>query len=231
LRLTVWVNDIRTYAHCPRRLWIHKKTQYKETRDYSSGTDYHILLHSMINLLGRALKSNLSGKVVDTDVRLSRELTEKNIHLCGKIDVLRETEEGYIIQENKSSNPPINERVRYPDKIQVDAYAFLMEGDKRYKNAPIKSGVILYNDLLPREIKPEPALIEKILDEIKITLESDILPEIKPNARCSFCYYSALCKILPKEGGLTLSQIRELPEILKLGIAHYVIEPLGVNVS
>jgi CRISPR-associated protein Cas4 len=219
------------YVHCPRRLWIHKKTQNKEIRDYASGTDYHTLLHSMIDLLGRALKSNLSGKVVDTDVLLSRELTDKNIHLCGKIDVLRETEEGYIIQENKSSNPPKDERVRYQDKIQVDAYAFLMEGDKRYKDTPIKSGVILYNDLLPREIKPEPALVEKILDEIKMTLESDLLPEIKTKTKCYFCYYSPLCKILPKEGGLTLSQIRELPEILKLGIAHYVIEPLGVSAS
>jgi len=217
------------YVHCPRRLWIHKKTQNKEIHDYSSGTDFHILLHSMIELLGRALKSNLSGKVVATDVPLSREITDKNVQLCGKIDVLRETEEGYIIQENKSSNPPKDERVRYQDKIQVDAYAFLMEGDKRYKNKPIKSGVILYNDLLPREIKPEPIVVEKILDEIRKTLESDRLPEIKHNTKCYFCYYSPLCKILPREGGLTLSQIRELPEILKLGIAHYVIEPLGVS--
>jgi len=184
----------------------------------------------MIELLGRALKADLSGKVVGTDVRLSR-VVGKDIYLKGKIDVLRETEEGYIIQENKSSNPPGNERVRYPDKIQVDAYAFLMEGDKRYENKPIKSGVILYNDLLPREIKPEPTVVEKILDELKMTLESDLLPEIKPNTKCYFCYYSPLCKILPREGGLTISQIRELPEILKLGIAHYVIEPLGVSAS
>jgi len=221
LKRTIDVSDIKTYVLCPRRLWINKKTPNKESYDYSSGINYHTLLHSMIELLGRALKADLSGKVVGTDIKLNRELVDKEIHLKGKIDVLRETEEGYIIQENKSSNPPKYERVRYYDEVQVHAYAFLMEGDEQYKNTPIKTGVILYNDLIPREVKPEPALAEKILDEMKSMLESDRLPEVKPSTKCSFCYYYSLCKILPKEGGLTINQIRDLPQILEIGIAHY----------
>ena len=171
-------------------------------------------MHTMLDLLSRALKADLSGRVVATEVRLSREVGEE-LYLSGKIDVLRWTREGYIIQEDKSSNPPKDRRVRHEDQLQVDAYAFLMEGDERYKNIPIKSGVILYNDLRPIEIKPEPARIPKILEKMKATLELDSLPEIKPNTRCLYCYYSPLCQVLPKEGGLSARQIHELPQFLE----------------
>ena len=168
----------------------------------------------MLDLLSRALKADLSGRVVATEVRLSREVGEE-LYLSGKIDVLRWTKEGYIIQEDKSSNPPKDRRVRHEDQLQVDAYAFLMEGDERYKNIPIKSGVILYNDLRPIEIKPEPARIPKILEKMKATLELDSLPPARPNTRCFYCYYSPLCQALPKEGGLSARQILELPQFLE----------------
>ncbi|MDH5733950.1 MAG: CRISPR-associated protein Cas4 [Candidatus Bathyarchaeota archaeon] len=212
MRLKVW--DIREYAHCPRRLWLNKKTQIKENSDYSTGRKYHTLLRTMLDLLSRALKADLSGRVVATEVRLSREIGTE-IYLSGKIDVLRWTKEGYIIQENKSSNPPKDQRVRHADQLQVDAYAFLMEGDERYKDVPIKSGVILYNDLRPIEIKPEPAHIPKILERMKDTLKLGSLPEIRPNTRCLYCYYSPLCQVLPREGGLSARQIHELPQSLE----------------
>ena len=168
----------------------------------------------MLDLLSRALKADLSGRVVATEVRLSREVGEE-LYLSGKIDVLRWTKEGYVIQENKSSNPPRDRRVRYADQLQVDAYAFLMEGDKQYENTPIKSGVILYNDLRPIEIKPEPTRIPTILEKMKAVLQLDSMPEIEPNTKCLYCYYSPLCRILPKEGGLSARQIHELPQFLK----------------
>lgn len=220
--------DIRKYAHCPRRLWLHKKTQIKENTDYSTGRKYHTLLHTMLDLLSRALKADLSGTVVATEVRLGREVG-KEIHLSGKIDVLRWTKEGYIIQENKSSNPPKERRVRHEDQLQVDVYAFLMEGDERYKDAPIKSGVILYNDLRPIEVKPEPVRVPKILAKMKAILELDNLPQVRPNTRCFYCYYSPLCQVLPKEGGPSARQIHELPQFLetsKLLEADLVVESI-----
>lgn len=212
MRLKVW--DIRKYAHCSRRLWLCKKTQIKENGDYSTGRRYHAILHTMLDLLSRALKADLSGTVVGTEVRLKREVS-KEIYLSGKIDVLRWTKEGYIIQENKSSDPPKDRRVRHEDQLQVDAYAFLMEGDERYKDAPIKSGVILYNDLRPIEVKPEPARVPKILEKMKAILELDSLPQVRPNTRCFYCYYFPLCQVLPKEGGLSARQIHELPQLLE----------------
>ncbi|MFQ6064658.1 MAG: CRISPR-associated protein Cas4 [Candidatus Bathyarchaeia archaeon] len=212
MRFKVW--DIRIYDYCPRRLWLYKKTQIKENRDYSTGRRYHAILHTMLDLLSRALKTDLSGTVVGTEVMLKREVS-KEIYLYGKIDVLRWTDEGYIIQENKSSNPPKDQRVRHEDQLQVDAYAFLMEGDERYKDTPIKSGVILYNDLRPMEVKPEPARVPKILEKMKVILELDSLPEIELNTRCLYCYYSPLCQILPREGGLSARQIHELPQFLE----------------
>jgi len=58
---------------------------------------------------------------VDTEVTLVRG------NLKGRIDVLRKVESGYIIQEEKFKDPPKEERVFSPDKLQVDAYAYLAE--------------------------------------------------------------------------------------------------------
>ena len=169
----------------------------------------------MIDLLSRALKADLPAKLVGTDVFVSREILGADIYLCGKIDVLRKTEEGYIIQENKSADPPKDRGIRPKDKLQLDAYAFLMEGDERYKNTPVKSGVILYNDLIPREVKLEPTNIEGMLEKVKRTLSCKTLPEVKSNTNCTFCYFYPLCRVLPKKGGLTANQIKELPHILE----------------
>lgn len=216
MRLKVTVTDLRDCFSCPRRLWLRRKTRIERVQGlFSAGRRFHHILHSTIDLLSRALKADLPAELVGTDVFVNRKALGTDIYLCGKIDVLRKTKEGYIIQENKSSNPPKDRRIRPGDKLQLDAYAFLIEGDERYRNTPIKSGVILYNDLTPREVKLEPSNVEGVLEKVKRTLDCKKLPEAKPNTNCGFCYYYPLCQVLPKKGGLTVNQIKELPHILE----------------
>lgn len=217
MRLTVSVTDLRDYYSCPRRLWIRRKTHIKQDQglSFSSGRRFHSILHSMIDLLSRALKADLPAKLIGTEIYLRREIVGADICLRGKIDVLRKTEEGYIIQENKSSDPPRERGIRLKDKLQLDAYAFLIEGDERYNDVPIKSGVILYNDLIPRVVKLESYNVEGMLENVKRILNCKTLPEAKPNTNCTFCYYHPLCQVLPKKGGLTANQIKELPRILE----------------
>lgn len=145
----------------------------------------------------------IPGEIIDTEISLYRE------KLSGRIDVLRKTKAGYVVQEEKSSDPPSSDSVWPNDLLQVDAYAFLAEGKSKY--SPIVSGIIIYNDLLPREVKPKPERAREILGKVMKLLENDVLPEAEGNVRkCFSCGYYPLCQVLPQEGTLTDSQIKNL---------------------
>lgn len=145
--------------------------------------------------------NEISGEIVDTEVYLERE------KLRGRIDVLRKTEKGYIIQEEKSSNPPEGNEVWQNDLLQVDAYAFLLEGSSHY--SPVIGGIIVYNDLIPRRVDPDPERAREVLREVIWLLESDVLPEAEGSSnKCVKCAYYPLCQVLPQEGGLKESEIR-----------------------
>lgn len=145
--------------------------------------------------------NRIRGEIVGTEIELKRE------GLSGRIDVLRKTEEGYIIQEEKSSNPPKDRIPWESDLPQVDAYAFLAEGSSKY--SPIISGIIIYNDLIPREVKPNPERAREVLRQGIWLLGSDVLPEAEGNSsKCAKCAYYPLCQVLPQEGGLKDTQVR-----------------------
>jgi CRISPR-associated protein Cas4 len=224
--MKVSVSDLRAYCYCQRRPWLGKIVGIKQNRsDLSPRLKFHVLssiinflqstteLHSITDFMFKAIKK-IPGEIVDTEVFLTRE------NLCGKIDVVRKTQDGYIVQEEKSSDPPESKGWSgevYPcDKLQVDAYAFLME-DSKY--TPLKYGIVLYNDLKPRRVKPEPAEAKMILDKVTKLLESDRLPDgCNNDNRCQYCGYYPLCQVLPMKGGNpTTSEMKALPEILETG--------------
>jgi len=209
----VSVTDLRDYLYCKRQPWLYRKTGIKKSKvGFSTGIKFHVLLHSVAEHIHKALRADIPGEIVGTEVSLWRD------NLYGRIDVIRKTKEGYIVQEEKFSDPPKVGRIYPQDQLQVDAYAFLMENSPY---TPIRCGVILYNDLRPREIKPEPTRAKQILDKVTQILESDTLPEVEYNEKCPFCHYYSLCQVLPKKGGLTSSQIKVLPralELIRMGI-------------
>ena len=212
------VTDLTSYTYCKRKLWLARKVGIQSgRRDLDSKVRFHVLhsitsridskskIHSLTDFMLKTL-NEVPGKIVDTEIYLDRD------KLTGKIDVLRRTEEGYIIQEEKSSDPPSGHAVWQNDLLQVDAYAFLAEGSPQY--SPVVGGVIIYNDLIPREVKPKPERAKEILGRVIELLESDVLPEAQGNInKCIRCAYYPLCQVLPQKGGLKDAEIKKFLNI------------------
>jgi len=209
----VSVTDLTTFTFCKRKLWLSKKARIKSgERDWDSRMKYRVLcsmtslvdskskIHSLTDLMLKTL-NKIRGEIVGTEIDLERE------GLRGRIDVLRKTEKGYIIQEEKTSDPPEGKIVRESDLLQVDAYAFLAEGSSKY--SPIIGGIIIYNDLKPKKVKPNPERAKEVFREVIWLLGSDILPKAERNSnKCGKCAYHPLCQVLPQEGGLKNTEIK-----------------------
>ncbi|MCW3985298.1 MAG: CRISPR-associated protein Cas4 [Candidatus Bathyarchaeota archaeon] len=211
----VSVSDLTTYSYCKRKVWLLRKAKIQTgERDWNSIVKYRLIrsisnlvdskdkIHSLTDFMYETLHE-VPGEIVDTEIYLGRE------KLSGRIDVIRKTEEGYIIQEEKSSDPPMGDGV-WPDHLlQVSAYAFLAGGGSRY--SPIVGAIIIYNDLKPRKVKPNPEKAKDVLEKVIHLLESNILPKAEENAKkCRKCNYYPLCQILPQEGELEDAEIKNL---------------------
>jgi CRISPR-associated protein Cas4 len=208
--VSVW--DLRDYNFCKRKLWLSRKARIEGgERDWDSPAKLHVLnvIFNRVNSKARVQSRTTfmleainvaPGQIVGTEVPLRRG------ELSGRIDVLRKTEDGFIVQEEKTSDPPNEGGVWPSDQIQLDAYAFLAENSKY---SPVKKGVIIYSDLVPREVRLNPKRVEGLLEEVLKFLENDCLPIVETNVnKCVKCSYYPLCQVLPTEGGLTRSELK-----------------------
>jgi len=221
----VSVSDLTTYTFCKRKLWLSRKARIESgKRDWDSIVKYRVLrsitdivdsskIHSLTDLMLKTL-NKIRGEIVGTEIDLERE------GLRGRIDVLRKTKKGYIIQEEKTSDPPEGKIAWESDLLQVDAYAFLAEGSSKY--SPIIGGIIIYNDLRPREVEPNPERAREVLRQVIWLLGSDVLPEAEGSRnKCFKCAYYPLCQILPQEAGLKDTEIKNAfaPQLSPLKIS------------
>ena len=205
------VSDLRTYSFCKRSLWLSQKAKIKTGEKDWDFIKYRVL-RSMTNLVDSSRIQSLTdlmlktlnktdGKIVGTEIYLERE------GLRGRIDVIRKVENGYIIQEEKTSDPPKGRIAWKDDLLQVDAYAFLAQGNPEF--SPIIGGIIIYSDLKPRKVNPNPERAKEALRRVIWLLGSDVLPEAEGNEnKCVKCTYYPLCQVLPLEGGLKATDIR-----------------------
>lgn len=162
----------------------------------------------MFEQVKRALSSDIPGRIVATELMLPRKAApEKVFGLTGRIDVLREERDGYIVQDEKYTSPPKTGRIYPGHKLQLDAYCFLAERDGY---SPVKSAIIIYDDLRPREVAPDIERIPDIIMKVHDLLEKQSLPT-RSQTKCESCSYCPLCTILP-ESGLTPEQILALKE-------------------
>lgn len=199
----VSVTDLTDSEWCERGLWLKKVAGIRTPRNSSMkmGQRFHTIVHDIVTQVETALRAEeIPGRIIETELTLTSD------ELIGRIDVLRciAEENCYIIQDEKYSDPPKEGRVHPNHKLQLDAYAYLAE-----KNGytPIKSAVILYNDLRPREVKPEPEKIPLYIEKIHKIIMGTVLPQIQDEKKCQYCSYFTLCQTLPFEGGLTKDQI------------------------
>jgi CRISPR/Cas system-associated exonuclease Cas4 (RecB family) len=212
------VSDLRRYFWCGRGFWLSKKARISLPNvGYSAGRRFHTTVHGISELILQAYKAQIPGRIVGTEVELSRG------DLRGRIDLIREIvedgEKGYLIQDEKFTDPPRRLRVWPEDKIQIDAYAYLAEDSKF---SPVRRAVIMYNDLIPREVMPAPQRIPEFVEKVKGILESDAIPprglwerDKAMNTRdifekCRICGYYPLCQVLPVRTRISLEEIRAL---------------------
>jgi len=203
----VSVSDLRDFIRCRRIPWFSRKIGIKKPNvGFREGVKFHLLTHSLAEHIHKVFSLSLPGKLVDTEVTLVRG------NLIGRVDIIRRVESGYIIQDEKFKDPPREGRVYLEDKLQLDAYAYL---DEASPYRPLVCGIIIYNDLIPREVKLEAWRAKETLDDLMNLLKSDRLPNIKYNIKCQSCHYYPLCQVLPEVGGPTANTIKVLPQILE----------------
>lgn len=201
------------YEFCKRKLWLSRKARIESgERDWDSPAKLHLLrlilnrINSRVKVQSRTTFMLEAINIAPQEI-VGTEISLRRGKLTGRIDVLRKTEDGFIIQEEKTSDPPNDGGVWPGDQIQVDAYAFLAEANSKY--SPMKRGIIIYNDLVPREVSLNPKRVEGLLDQASRLLENDCLPEAGTNIKkCVKCSYYPLCQVLPREGGLTEDDLK-----------------------
>jgi len=199
----VSVSDLTDYDWCPRSLWLRHKLGIRRPAVYSRGVAFHVLIHGMFEQVKRALASDIPGRIVATELILpSKASPDKVFGLTGRIDVLREERDGYIVQDEKYTSPPKTGRIYPGHKLQLDAYCFLAERDGY---SPVKSAIIIYDDLRPREVAPDTERVPDIIMKVHDLLRNRYLPKTS-QSKCENCSYCPLCAILP-ESGLTPEQI------------------------
>ena len=201
------------YEFCKRKLWLSRRARIESgERDWDSPAKLHLLrlifnrINSRVKVQSRTAFMLEAINIAPQEI-VGTEISLRRGKLSGRIDVLRKTEDGFIIQEEKTSDPPKDDGVWPGEQIQVDAYAFLAEVYDKY--SPVKGGIIIYNDLVPREVRPNAERVEGLLDGVLKLLENDCLPQAQANInKCVSCSYYPLCQILPRDGGLTEDDLK-----------------------
>lgn len=162
------VSDLTKYSFCKRSLWLSKKAMIESCdMNWDSLVKYRVLrsvtnlvdsnkIHSLTDLMLQTLNKT-NGKIVATEIYLKRE------GLCGRVDVIRQVDDSYVLQEEKTGDPPQGKIAWEDDLLQLDAYTFLAEGTKY---SPVVSGIIIYNDLKPKKVKPNPIRAKEVLGEV-----------------------------------------------------------------
>lgn len=199
------VGDLCEYRRCKRRLWLNRKAGIEKPNiGFMQGRRFHSVIHDVAKQVESIfVRENIPGTVVGTEMCLEYG------GLRGRLDILRKTVEGYIIQDEKYREPPKNNGAYDLDKLQVNAYAYLAE-NCGYK--PVKGLFVVYNDLRPREVAPMPDIVPPLVLEVSSFLGSaDLMPESMDGKTCGFCSYYPLCQVLPKSGGIRKDHL----EILK----------------
>jgi len=142
------------YEFCKRKLWLSRRARIESgERDWDSPAKLHLLrlifnrINSRVKVQSRTTFMLEAINIAPQEI-IGTEISLRRGKLSGRIDVLRKTEDGFIIQEEKTSDPPKDDGVWPGEQIQVDAYAFLAEVYNKY--SPVKGGIIICRLTIPQ---------------------------------------------------------------------------------
>lgn len=159
--------------------------------------------HALYDVIAKSLRLVLHGEIVGTEMLFPKKSSsEEVLDLTGKVDLLWRLKDGFVIQEIKSSKPPEGEEIYKHHKVEIDAYAFLVEKEGYL---PVIRSVVIYADLNPRNVLPSPERIPDLVQKVNQLLLQEALPEVADN--CQYCVHIELCSLLPKRGDLTTKEV------------------------
>lgn len=203
--------DLSDMIWCPRIPWFKSLgVQTSSSHNTRKGMYIHKTIEDLFNQIKSMLSLQIPGKIIGTEIYLPRnKRSEDTLGLVGRIDVLRQTSEGFIVQELKSCDPPMKGWIYETHRVQLNAYAYLAEVDGF---SPIICGVIIYRDLIPREVEPDIDSVPNLIQRYYKLKESYVMPQGKYE-NCQYCSYRPLCSILPRKAKITKEQLLSLREL------------------
>jgi|WetSurMetagenome_2_1015567.scaffolds.fasta_scaffold02939_8 CRISP-associated protein Cas1 len=197
------VRALADYVYCPRL--FHLEYVVGEDRD------------NWFTLDGKFAHRNVedSSETHEGDTIRTTGLFLRNTYLglSGRVDVLEETEEGFVPVEFKRGRKP-EFGPSFSQKVQVAAYCLLLTHSGR----SCRKGAIYYSDSHARvDVIPDHSLTDAVMKytmEAKAALHSDSIPDpLKHDRRCEGCSIAPIC--LPEEHWcLTESEKGEIKRII-----------------
>jgi len=203
--------DLSDMIWCPRIPWFKSiGVQTSSSHNTKKGMYFHKTIEDLFNQIRSMLSLHIPGKIIGTEIYLPQnKRSEDTLGLVGRVDVLRQTSDGFIVQELKSCDPPASGWIYETHRVQLNAYAYLAEVDGF---SPVVYGIVIYRDLMPREIEPDIDSIPNLVRRYYKLRDSFVMPEGRYE-NCRYCSYRPLCSILPRKAKITKEQLLSLREL------------------
>jgi len=184
----ITVVDVRDYAYCPNIVYFTKVLHIKErvTEAMEYGKEQHEK-PSLAPIMPRLKPAKIMEAV---------ELRSNKLKLVGKVDYVILTRHGeYIPVEVKWSDPEVRGGPKRHHKIQLAAYALLLE--EHFKTT-VKRALIYYSRAhrlieLPLS-NADKREAKEILGKIRKLIKNESFPEVRRKGYCDACGYRVLCQ-------------------------------------
>lgn len=182
----ITVTDVKNYFFCKREVYINHIMDIREPKTESMS--FSNISHVYFDL--RKLPKSIRPKKILMSVRLSSVLHR----LAGVLDALIITEYGEFIPAEIKLGHPINEEAPSWDRMQLAAYALLIEDNY---NKVVKRGVLYYIEHGTFEVvritHGMKELVRNAIRDIHRMLVEEKIPSYRRRGYCRGCWYSWIC--------------------------------------
>ncbi len=185
----ITVVDVRDYALCPKIIYFTKVIHLREriTEAMIFGREFH----------EEPPLAPIIPKLKPKQILKNLQLISHKLRLIGKADYIIITKHGeYIPVDVKWSDPEKGDKPQRHHKIQLTAYAMLIE--ENFKTT-VKRALIYYSragKLIEFKISNhEKREVKSIINRIYEAIRSEEPPKVKPNPKkCMNCGYQKYCQ-------------------------------------
>ena len=184
----ITVVEVKHYAYCPKIIWFTHVLHLEEplTEAMRFGSEVHE--ESFITPLARSLRAKKILRNVG--------LESRRLRLRGKIDYVLITRFGeYVPVEVKWSEPARGGRPRRDHKLQLAAYALLLEEET---GRPVKMAAVYYSRARRTVVFPltdhDKEEARRAIKRVHEIIESGEEPDVRaPKSKCINCGFRRYC--------------------------------------